>query len=593
MPETWTQSTTPFASFWTPFRTDARTYDGAKARRDLTAGFTVALFAVPQAMAYAMLAGVAPAHGLYAAVVMSIVAALWGSSAFINTGPTNSASLLTAAALLPFAQHPELMRILFAFTLLVGLLRLALGLIHAGYMIRFVPESGFLGFTVGAGTLIALGQLHHLFNVPAGEHPAFLVRMGQVLAQLPQLNLYTLVIGLAVFGVLMRLHRHAKRFPVAVIALLLASIAAHLLGLDRGVRLVRDIAAVPGGLPGLSWPIVSPQIMADLLPAALAVAVIGLVEAVSIGQTLALRHGKTLDFDQEFVGQGLSQIAGAFFQCIPGSGSFSRSLLIEQSGGVTRFSNVAFGLFTALALLLAPGLLNRIPVAALAGLLLYIGIKLIDVPQIRRVWATSRADAVVMLLTFLVTVFVRIQYGIFVAVLAGMVIFYRNASQLRMAELLPRPDGEGYDEIPYEDGSEHARSDLIAVGVFGDLFYGLAQDLRAMLNNIVERQRPTHLVLRVRRAYSLDYSCWNALFDFASAFQAAGGKLYLAGVRPDFEQIINKAGMREVLPPDRVIPQGETPFAALRLCVERARADLSPNSTLSPAWSAQHPTESA
>lgn len=570
------------SALW-PDLSELRAYGRSALSRDARAGFTVAVFAAPQAVAYALLAGLPPVHGLYAALVMSIVAALWGSSRYVNTGPTNSAALLTAAALAPWAGSPQFLGICFTLTLLVGALRLALGLLRMGRLVQFVPESGFLGFTVGAGLLIALGQLHHLLNVVPGPGTWAPGRVAGTLYHLGELNVHTTGIGLACLLLLLLTDRTRWRNWAPLTAIVLASLYALVLGPASGIRLVRDIVPVGHGLPAFVMPSWSPDTVIALLPSALAISLVGLIEAVSIGLTLALKHRERLDFDREFVGQGMSHLVSAFFQGMPGSGSFSRSALMEHLGAATRLANVYFGLFTAAALLVAPRLLDAIPVSALAGLLLFIGYKLVNVPRILRVVATSRPDVVLLVATFLVTVFVRIEYGIFIGVVLGALLYLQRACGVHLAELVPN-GGDRFDELPYEPGVVHAPSALVALTLSGDLFYGQAPGLRDQLEEILRLQQPRHLVIRMRRAYSVDFSCWSALLDCAEALVASGGRLYLTGVRPDLQKVVGREALCRLIPPDRVYAQTEEPFEAFSACLADVLKAMPGDQDLPPAW---------
>lgn len=549
-----------------PFLPDLFNITRSQVRADVIAGLTVAVFAVPQSMAYAMLAGVPPIYGLYTAIVMSIVAALWGSSAFVNSGPTNSAALLTAAALLPFAGRPDYMAYIATLGLLAGLIRLAMGCAKLGNLLDFVPESAFLGFSIGAGLLISLGPLHHLLGVATPEATWFPARLMETASHIPETNVTALIIGLMTLGIMLLLNHRSGKIPVALLAIGSAALAAWLLRMHYPVHTVRDVAEIPFGLPGIAIPQLDIQTLHDLLPAAFAIAVIGLIEAASIGQTLALRRNQQLDVNQEFIGQGISQIAGAFLSCMPGSGSFSRSLLIEASGGATRFANVFFGLATLGALLSIPRLLEWIPVSALAGLLLYIGVRLVDLPRLRRVFATSTTDGAILITTLLVTVFYRIEYGIFAGMVGAALMHLHRTRELQLVEYIPADNGR-ITECPYDKNAPHEPADIVALGVSGDLYYGLSSTLRSQLTRIIESRQPRHLVLRMRRAYSIDYSCWNVLFDIAEHLDHHGGRLYLCGVRPDFQTITHQAGMQHILPADRFFPATDSPFQAFDQCI--------------------------
>ncbi len=570
--------------FW-PLRLWKRDVAAKSWRADAQAGLTVAVFAVPQAMAYAMMAGLPPVRGLYAAVAMSIVAALWGASPWINAGPTNSAALLAAAATAPFiAKNPDSAVALIAtFALLVGAFRLLMGVLRFGWIMRFVPEPAILGFGIGAGVLIGLEQTHHLLGVAASTHHHFTSRLLDVLSRAGQANLSAVFLSFGTCALMLACDRFSKKFPVALLAIVSATIIA--LFLKPGVKLVRDIAPIPHGLPAMQTPLTDLTVLSALWPGALAAALIGLIEAVSIGQTLALKHRQELNFNQEFFGQGLGQIAGALVGGPPGSGSFSRSALIESSGGQTRWANVFFGLFTALALAVFPRGLELIPLPALAGLLLFTGFKLIDLRAVWRVWKTARGDAAVLFVTFFVTVFWKIEYGFFAGVVAAMALFLYRVRELQLLELVPRLSGR-FEEKSYVLGSKHEPSDVVALALHGDLFFGVAHELRAQLNEIARVQKPKFIIVRTRRAHSIDYSCWQALFDFAEAFSQNGGRLYLTGLRGDLREVIADADMKNVLPDEQLVMQSESAWRAFEEGLERIIAQLPPNAELSPAWQA-------
>ena len=553
-----------------PFKEDFKNASPAVLRADIIAGLTVAVFAIPQAMAYAMLAGLPPQYGLYSAIVLSIVAALWGSSHYINTGPTNSAALLTAAALAPFSASSEVIGLAFTLCLLVGFWRCLFGLLKFGRLVNFVPESAFLGFTAGAGLLIALGQLHHLLGVEASHANGFPRKVYETLIQAPSADLVPLLVGLGTLVAMLSLNRFRKRIPVALLVIMMGTLISYFLKEGHPISTVGDISPIAASLPSFQTPLYMQESLPRLITASLAIAIIGLIEAVSIGQVLALKHDRKLNFNQEFFGQGLSHLVGSLFQCFPGSGSFSRSSLIEQAGGQTRIANIVFGLGTALAMLSIPGLLNLIPIASLAGLLLFIGILLIDPSKIKRVWITSKEDAAIMLITFCITVGWRIEYGIYAGVVLGAMMMLNRSAPLRLCELLPTGEGN-FSEVSYTGKMQHPEKSIVIASVAGDLFYGQAAALRDHLKEIVQTQKPEVLIIRVRRSYSIDYSCWSALFDFAKDFYGRGGQLYLCGVREDYMRIVQAAKMDCYVPEEQVFPQRPEVYAALKAALAQAR----------------------
>lgn len=567
-----------------PFRDVRKGYSRSALRGDVLAGVTVAVFAVPQAIAYGILADVPPIHGLYAAVVASIVAALWGSSPFVNTGPTNSASLMTAAALTAAAPPEMRLQLLFLFTFLVGLVRWLMGVFRFGNLVHFVPESAFLGFTVGVGSMIALGRLHHLMGIPQTAARWFPRQVADKLLRLPDADPHALVVGLGTLALMFGLAKYGKKFPVALLAIGL-SIVYTLLMPGADLLLVRDIQPVPSGLPGFSNPFFAGW--TDWIPAlassVTAVALVGLIEAVSIGQVLAVKHRQHLNFNQEFFGQGLGMMVSSFFQGMPGSGSFSRSALLEQCGAVTRLASVFFGVATALALLFLPGVLDLIPAASLAGLLMFIGIRLVDPVRIKRLWRTSRMDAIVMVTTFLVTILLKIEYGIFTGIVLAAMLLLNKSRVLHVQEILPSPDG-GFDERPYTPGSLHEPSAIVALSVHGDLSYGVAHELLEQLNEIASVQNPEIIVLRTRRAFSIDFSCWNAIFEFALSFQRGGGAVYLTGIDGPTQKTIHDARAHKWIPDDHLFMATETMMESFRTAMRQAAERVKHPENLSGAW---------
>lgn len=567
-----------------PFLKVFATYRKAFLRGDVLAGLTVAIFAIPQAIAYGILAEVNPIHGLYAAMVACIVAALWGSAPHVNTGPTNSASLLTAAALLSYQTADNHMQVVFLFTLMVGVIRLSMGLLKMGSLIHFVPESAFLGFSMGVGSMIALGRLHHLLGIDAAETRWFPAATWDKLTRIGDADPHTVVVSIITLSVMFGLAKYAKKFPVALLAMALGVVYEHFVP-GNEVMLVRDISPVPTGLPSPVSPFFAgwTRYLGELAPAAFAVAVVGLIEAVSIGQTLAVRHRMHLNFNQEFFGQGLGMIVSSFFQGIPGSGSFSRSLLVEECGGRTLVANLVFGLGTAVALLILPGMINLIPTASLAGLLLFIGVRLIDPSRVKRLWRTSTLDTAVMIATFAVTVFWKIEYGIFTGIVLAAMMYLQKSRRLHLDEILPAPDGT-LDERPYTPGSLHEPSAIVALTAHGDLGYGVAHELLEQLNEIVLKQNPEIILLRTRRVFSIDFSCWNAIIDFAQSFGASGGKLYLSGIDERTAKTIHDAKAGTWLPDDRLFTSTENIMESTREALRKAESEVSDMSKVLPAW---------
>jgi len=571
---------------WFPFVDDLRGYGRRLLHADAMAGLTVAVCTAPQALAYAMVAGVPPAHGLYAAVVMGIVAALWGSSAYLNTGPTNSAAILFASALAGSAvagADPVAAGIVVC--ILAGTFKLAMGVMRLGRLADFIPDPVLLGFTTGSGILIPLFQLHHLLGIPKPEAADAVGRLWGLAGSAGDAAPGAIIFGVATIAAMFLFGRKRSRGPLALlvvagVTLLAEAATAFMPGLET--QRVGDVQRIVAGFPFPSLVHAPVAMWRELLLPSVLIALVGLVEAISIGNSLALRHGKSLDFNTEFRGQGLSMLVSALFKGFPGSGSFSRSVMTEQAGGETRFATVFYGLFTAM-LLAAPGLLNRIPLCALAGLLVYIGWRLVDTHRLRQVLNTSVTDSASMLVTLGVMLFLKIEYGIFAGVLVAFLLHAYRTRELRLTELVPDGAG-GFRELEYVPGGVHEISDVVVLDVGGDLFFGVSHLLRTRLRDVLETQRPRYPVLRMRHTFTVDYSCWNVIFDFAEAVKRQGGELYICGSGVDIAALVRKARLREVVEPRQICTRTDAVFRSLRETLAAIRGRLNADARLSTAW---------
>ena len=559
-------------------------------RADFQAGLTVAIFAVPQAMAYAVLAGLPPVNGLYCAVMMSFVAAMFLSSPFLNIGPTNTSALLTASIIAPFAAHASgamIWPLIFQFTLLVGVIGALMGLVKAGPLVRLVPEHANLGFVTAANILIALGQFNEFLGVKS-TRGGTLDKIVGIASQAPQTHWPAFVIGLLTLGLMLGFDKFSRRFPVtlcAVIAATLATLAfARWFPNVAHIRVVSDIAPVPPGFPTPRVYALDFGLMWQMLPGAGAVAAIGMLESAAISSNLALKNKLTVNFNQEFFGLGIAQLASAVFGGFPGSSSYSRSALIERNGGVTVLAGVFFSVVTLGALLVGSRLLEMIPLSALAALLFFTGVKLVEVEALKRVWLTSRVDFGVVALTFFVALFGKLEWGFFAGIIAALLVFVARAKTLQLYEMLPQSGGK-WEERLYTRDSDHPRSDIVALSLNGDLFFGMSHELREQLSEIVRVQEPQWIVIRLRRTSSVDASVWGTLADFAEAFGESGGQLILCGVSPNLEKLIVRTHINDIIGADNLMPREKAAFVAFEKGLERVGAQLQPDNILSAQWS--------
>ncbi len=545
-------------------------YSWDKCRRDALAGLTVAAVEIPQAMAYAFLAGVPPQYGVYASVIMGAVAALFSSSQHVATGPTNTQSLLVASAVSRLAgASPEVyLQLVFALAVLKGLLQIAFAAARLGDMVRYVSRSVIVGLASGAGVLILVGQVPALLGVtaPRGTLPGVIGDIERIATHVDQINPTALAIGIGAVAVTLGGRLVSRLFPGALLAVVMGAAAVWMMGLAQRVPVVGDIT---GALPSVSVPDVSLDQVRSLMGGALALALLGSLESVAIAKTLAARTGERIDANQEFLSQGLANTVGGFLQCIPGSVSFTRSALDHAAGGATRFAAVMTAAGVGLVFLAGSDAAEMIPAAALAGVLMVIAAGLVDLRYVPRVARTNRGDAVVAVVTFAATLTIPLEYAIFVGIFLNIGLYLRTAAKLHLHEMVPTGDARGpFIERPLSDRSGNRK--VLFLQAEGDLFFAISDELQDRLAAL-HRTGVKVVILRLKRTHSIDATVLDVLEQFVKNMRRRHGYLLLCGVRPELRQVLKAYGLIDLIGRENVFEAGEGVFGSAKKALERAR----------------------
>ncbi|MBN1641778.1 MAG: STAS domain-containing protein [Anaerolineae bacterium] len=528
-----------------------RTYRWADLRDDAIAGLTVAVVTLPQAMAYALIAELPPEVGLYAAIVGAIVGALWGSSSQLQTGPTNTTSLLILSVLLTVASPgtPEYVVAAGMMALLVGLVRLTMGIARLGMLVNFVSDSVIVGFTAGAGALILVNQVRHLFRLPIPSLPNLWQTLPAIAGHLVEAHWPSAAIGGGTIAMIVLLRRVNRKLPAPLMAMVVAAAVVAVFGLDgRGVRVVGEL---PRGLPPFAPPPVTDlDLIGKLATGAFAVAAIGLVEAMSIARTIAAETGQRLDSNQEFVGQGLASIACAFFSGYACSGSFARSAVNHESGAKTALASVFSSAFVLLAVLALAPLAAYIPLAALAGVLILTAIGLANYGEMRRIWQSGRGDRMIMVATLVATLALPLQYAVLSGILVSLVHYLIQTSTPRVRTVLPNKEFRRFEYQP-------DRPQCIQIGIveiLGDLYFGAVNHIEAyILEHLAQYPDQRFLLLRMHAVDHCDISGIHALESIARAYREQGGDVYLVRVRGPVRALMEASGFLAYLGPDHVL----------------------------------------
>jgi len=531
-----------------PFFSWIRGYGGRYFKADLGAGLTVAVVAVPQCMAYALIAGLPVQYGLYAAIVPAIIGSLWGSSAQLVTGPTTAISLVVLSTLIQLAQpgSDHYLQLAFFLALMVGLIQIAMGLARLGSLLNFVSHSVILGFTAGAAVLIGFKQIPNLLGLNLEKTSIFVESLAQIASHIHETHIITFALGLGTVAVIVALRTVRSSWPGTLIALVVIGGLVGLFKLDaHGVAVV---GAIPQSLPPFHFPdIHGLEIevdIADLAPGALAIAILGLMEAVSIAKSIAGQTHQRLNVNQEFIGQGLANMAASMFSGYPGSGSFTRSAVNFRSGGKTPMSGVLSGVAVAGVVLLAAPLASKLPVAALAGVLMVVAYDMIRKEDIKRAILATRGDAAVLVVTFLSTLFLHLEFAIYVGVLLSIGLHLAETSHPRIHSVVPDL-GTG-KMVGSARGKICCQMDMVTVE--GAVFFGsvtfVLEDLQRRLKN---HPHMANLLIRLHQANILDASGIHILEILLEEVRERGGGLYFAGVKPRIFQVFKNSGLlREV-----------------------------------------------
>ncbi|MDR3601846.1 MAG: SulP family inorganic anion transporter, partial [Desulfosporosinus sp.] len=330
-------------SKYIPIIETIRDYKKENIRKDLIAALTVTVVGIPQYMAYALIAGVSPVYGLYGGIVAAIIGSVFGCSNQLITGPTNAICLLTASAMIRYMGLPNAYQMLFLMTFMVGVLQIIYGAIKLGKVIDFVSHTVLIGFTAGAGILIALGQVNTWLSISIknSANMSTMEKMYYIITHINQTNYYALGLGLMTMAIIIICKKISKNLPGALLGITIPIFFIIVFALDKkGVKLT---GTIPSSLPPFKMVQFSLASAKDMLSGAFAISIIGLVEAISISKAIATNTRQKIDSNQEFIGQGVANIVSSFFQCFPSSGSFSRSAINYVNGAASRFAGILSG----------------------------------------------------------------------------------------------------------------------------------------------------------------------------------------------------------------------------------------------------------
>jgi len=525
-----------------------RGYRPQDARSDVLAGLTVSAVAVPQAMAYAMIIGLPPIYGLYTAMVMTAIGALFDSSRQLINGPTNAISIAVLSAVAFIAPPEQRLSAVILLAFMIGLIQLAITLFRLGDLTRFISHSVIVGFTLGAGSLLVIDQFKNLFGIPGkgGAHDHLLYRFWLTMTESSGIHLETALVGLGtialllVLWVVMRLLGLPILPELFIVVCVMAALVAWL-GLDeRGVSVV---GAIPASLPDFQLPQFDLTLMRELSTSALAIALLGLLEAISMAKAIAAVTRQKLDMNQQCLSEALANLGGSFFQCIPGSGSLTRSAINRQAGAVTQWSGVISAVGVAAIMIVFAPYAQYLPRATLAGILLVASYGMVDWKALAYHWRATRFDAVIVGTTAFSAVAISVEFCVLIGVLMSFMLTVPRAGRMALTEFVIAPEGYVRERLP----DERRCPRLQIYGFEGEMFFGASSALEGHLENIEARITPATrvIVLRLKRVRNPDAVAIAELEQFLERLKERGIVAILCGVRVSTLRVMQRVGLAE------------------------------------------------
>ena len=559
---------------WLPFLTWWPRVNAATAKADGLAALTGALVVLPQAVAFASIAGLPPQYGLYAAMIPAFIAALWGSSWHLVSGPTTAISIVVFAALAPLAPagSETYVALALTLTLLVGLIQLVMGLARMGALVNLISPTVIVGFTAGAACLIVASQLKNFLGVevPSGLH--FYQVLLYAASHLGETHLWVISVGISTLLAGLLARRYPFGVPYMIVAMVVGGVVAAGLNAWLGVAVtgITNVAAPTSGWPPLSMPDFSLGAVNKLLFPALIIAALGLTEAVAIARAIASQSGQRIDNNQEFVGQGLSNVVGSFFSAYTSSGSFNRSGLNFAAGARTPLAAAMSAVILLLITLLAAPLVGYLPVASMAAILFIVAWGLVDFAHIGEILRRHPRERTIFLMTF-IGALVDLEKGLFLGILVSLAFyFYRTSNPMIHERAPPRAELDRIGRKFVEAGPDApACPQLAMLAVNGPLFFGAVDHVSEALHKVDEIDpRRKWVFLLAQGVNFADLPGTRMLVEEANRRRAIGGGLFVVGAPLSLLRVLIKGGEIKAIGRDRVIAHKGDALRAVFPCLD-------------------------
>lgn len=543
-------------------------------RADAIAGLIGAIVVLPQGVAFATLAGLPPEYGLYCAMVPTLVAALFGSSWHAISGPTNAVSLMVVSALAPLAApgSPRYVSMALTLSLICGVLMLATGIFRLGTLVKFISNGVIIGFTAAVGIIIIASQAAPLLGLHVEHATAFIDMVHNTIVHSSEWHLWALAVGAFTVASGALAPRVTGRIPPLLVAIVAGTLFATAINAALGPRAsgIVTLGSLPGALPPLSLPDLSAATLRNLSGPALAVTILAVTQAIAVVRAVAIRSGQRVDNNQELIGQGLANIAAAFFSGYPSSASVNRCSINYEAGARTPVAAALSAVFLVLLLLVLAPAAALLPLPAIAGLLVLAGWGLIDFGQMRLYLRTSHQEAAVLGTTLLAALLIPLEFAILVGVFASLIVYLSRTSRPAMRSVAPDPRHSERKFAATRDGLPECPQ-LKILSIEGSIYFGAVEHVEThldMLRDLTRQQK--NLLIVARNVNFVDVAGAEALAREARKRRQEGGWLYLQGLRQPVEDVLRNSRLLSEIEPQRVFRAKNEAIGAIFGTLDRA-----------------------
>lgn len=516
-----------------------RQYFRFKFQSDLYSGLTVGMVAIPQAMAYAAVVGINPIYGLFTAIIPTIIGSLLGSFPFLITGPTNPTALVTASVLLKFSSRPDFLEYVLVLAIIAGIMKILFGILKLGTLAKYISNSVMVGFLTGVGVLIISSQAGSLLGFKISGQGNLPDIVSSFWGNISNINPYAAIVGgLSIFSMLL-IRKVNRKLPAALITIGTASLFVFVTGWANGENVA--LVDIPGQF-GLRFHL--PQIALNevfpLMLSGVAVALLGFMETVSVTKSMSQITGTPTNPSREMIGQGLASIVGGFFQCMPSASSPSRTVVNVVNGAKTRFSGVFSGVSVLIFMLLFSRLLGFIPIPGLAAVIIVSSAGLVNLHLIKLTWQSRLSSRLVMIVTFVATLILPLEYAIYVGILCSILIYLGESSHIKLSYMIENGTGQ-FLELPIEELIQQDPQ-IAIINIDGDLYFAVVEELQERVKQILETNVKV-LIMRFRRTHMLGSTGIMGINDIIRAANSKKVHILFCGVQKDVMESLQAAGL--------------------------------------------------